>query len=187
VALFLGGLKERKNLPFLLAAWREVAARRPDATLLIAGTGPLEAALRRQAERLGLAGRILFAGRVSEAEKVAYYNLADLFVFPSSLEGFGFTVGEAMSCGLPVVVSDRGALPELVVDGEGGFVCRGGDLDGFVRSVSRLLEDAALRRRFGAFNRRRIDGQFRWDRCARRVLEIYEEVLADWKRGVPRS
>ena len=60
----------------------------------------------------------------TETEKVGYYNAADLFVSPSSLEGFGFTVGEAMSCGLPVVASDRGALPELVVHGEGGFVCR---------------------------------------------------------------
>ncbi len=80
-------------------------------------------ALRRRAASLGLADRVIFAGRIAESDKVGYYNAADLFVSPSSLEGFGFTVGEAMSCGLPVVVSDRGALPELVVNGEGGFVC----------------------------------------------------------------
>jgi glycosyltransferase involved in cell wall biosynthesis len=83
-------------------------------------------------------------------------------------------------------VSDQGSLTELVVDGRGGFVCRGQDRGEFVRAALRLLDDAALRRRFGAFNRARIDQHFRWQRASRRVLEIYEEVLGDWKRGVRR-
>jgi phosphatidylinositol alpha-1,6-mannosyltransferase len=187
VALFLGGLKPRKNLAVLLDAWREVARQKSDARLVLAGTGPLEAGLRRRAAALGLSDRVVFTGRVAEADKVACYNAADLFVSPSSLEGFGFTVGEAMSCGLPVIVSDRGALPELVVDGEGGFVCRHGDAGALARRVLLLLGDAPLRARFGRFNRERIDRRFRWDRAARRVLEIYDEVLAEWKRGVNRT
>ncbi len=186
LALFFGGLKPRKNLFFLLDAWRDVATARPRATLLVAGGGPLESALRRRSETLGLTGRVVFVGRVPEAEKVAYYNVADVFLFPSLLEGFGLAVGEAMSCGLPAVVSDQGSLPELVVDGQGGFVCRGQDRGEFVRAVLRLLDDAALRRRFGAFNRARIDQHFRWHRASRRVLDIYEEILGDWKRGVRR-
>ena len=65
VALFLGGLKPRKNLFFLLDVWRDVAGERPDATLMIAGTGPLEAPLRRRAAALGLGARVVFAGRVA--------------------------------------------------------------------------------------------------------------------------
>ncbi len=187
LALFLGGLKARKNPFFLLDIWREVAAAHPAATLLVAGSGPLEPALRRRARALGLEGRLLFAGRVAEAEKVAYYNLADVFLFPSSLEGFGFAVGEAMSCGLPVVVSDRGALPESVVDGRGGFVCRAGNVEGFVRSVLRLFAHADLRRRFGDFNRDRIERLYRWEECSRRVLEIYQDAALDWKRRGGRS
>ncbi len=186
VALFLGGLKPRKNLALLLDAWREVARARADARLLVAGVGPLESSLRRRAVALGLGGRVVFAGRIAEAEKVGYYNAADLFVSPSSLEGFGFTVGEAMSCGLPVVVSDRGALPELVVHGEGGFVCRHGDAGELARRLLLLLGDALLRRRFGRFNRERVDRHFRWERASRRVWDIYEEVLAEWKRGLSR-
>ncbi len=184
VALFLGGLKPRKNLALLLDAWREVARARADARLLVAGVGPLESSLRRRAVALGLGGRVVFAGRIAEAEKVGYYNAADLFVSPSSLEGFGFTVGEAMSCGLPVVVSDRGALPELVVHGEGGFVCRHGDAGELARRLLLLLGDALLRRRFGRFNRDRVDRHFRWERASRRVWDIYEEVLTEWKRGL---
>ena len=186
VALFLGGLKPRKNLPFLLDVWREVTAVRSDATLLVAGGGPLQARLREQARRLGLEGRVVFCGRVPEAEKVAHYRLADLFVFPSALEGFGFAVAEAMSFGLPVVVSDRGALPELVTDGAGGFVCPAGDVAMFIRALLRLLGDPDLARRFGEANRRLIDARYRWDRASRRVIEIYEEVLASFKRGVRR-
>jgi phosphatidylinositol alpha-1,6-mannosyltransferase len=184
VALFLGGLKPRKNLPWLLDAWREVARACPEARLLLAGTGPLEAALRRRAAALGIAERVVFAGRIAEAEKVGYYNAADVFVSPSSLEGFGFTVGEAMSCGVPAVVSDRGALPELVTDGEGGFVCRHGDVGQLARRLLLLLADGELRSRFGRFNRERIERGFRWERASRRVWEIYEGVLAAFERGI---
>jgi glycosyltransferase involved in cell wall biosynthesis len=186
VVLFLGGLKPRKNLPLLLEIWSEVARARSEATLVIAGDGPLARPLRRQAEALGLSARIVFTGRVPEAEKVAHFQLADVFLFPSALEGFGLAVGEAMSCGLPVVASDRGALPELVVDGRGGFVCAAGDRQALAAATLRLLDQADLRRGFGTFNRERVGLHFRWPRAARRVLEIYEEVRADWKRGVGR-
>ena len=186
VVVFLGGLKRRKNLGFLLEVWREIATQRHDATLLIVGGGPLEGALQRRVGNLGLGGAVVFTGQVSEAEKVAYYNLADVMVSPSSLEGFGFTVAEAMSCELPVVVSDKGALPELVVDGQSGFVCAGGDRAAFVRGLLCLLADPALRRRCGAFNRERIDRSYRWERSSRRVAEIYEDTLLQWKRDGAR-
>jgi glycosyltransferase involved in cell wall biosynthesis len=187
VALFLGGLKPRKNLPFLLDVWRVVAAAHPEATLVVAGDGPLGDAVRRQARDMGLGPRVVFTGRLPEADKVAHYNLADIFLFPSALEGFGLAAGEAMSCGLPVIASDEGALPELVAHGQGGFVCRGGDRAAFVEATLRLLAQPELRRRFGAFNRERVDRHFRWPRAARRVLDIYEEVVGDWKREVRRA
>jgi glycosyltransferase involved in cell wall biosynthesis len=89
-----------------------------------------------------------------------------------------------MSCGLPVVTSDAGALPELVAHGEGGFTCspeRAGDV---ASRLLELLDSAALRRRFGAFNRERIERGYRWPRASRRVREIYDEVIAEWKRGL---
>jgi phosphatidylinositol alpha-1,6-mannosyltransferase len=92
-----------------------------------------------------------------------------------------------MSCGLPVVASDEGGLPELVAHGEGGFVCRSGDLAAFVTAMLQLLDQPELRRRFGAFNRERVDRHFRWPRAARRVLDIYEEIIGDWKRGMRRA
>lgn len=182
VALFLGTLQRRKNLFFLLDVWREVARARPDATLLVAGSGPLRGALQRHADGLFRDGRVIFTGHVPEELKIAYYNLADLLVFPSALEGFGLTVAEAMSCGLPVVVSDRGSLPELVVDDEGGFLVDPGDRQAFVHKTLLLLSDAFLRRKFGTVNRERVDRLFRWDTCAAGTARVYEDVLAEWRR-----
>ncbi len=182
VLLFLGGLKERKNLFFLLDMYREVTRERPDSRLVIAGSGPLLEPLKRAAERAGLSGRVIFTGYIPEAEKVEYYRLADLLVFPSSMEGFGFSVGEAMSCGLPVVVSNRGSLPELVVDGEGGFLCDPADRSAFAERALQLLSDPALSEKFGVANRERVDRLFRWDHCAAGTKRVYEEVLDEWKR-----
>ena len=183
VALFLGGLKERKNLFFLLDVWREVARAREDARLVVAGSGPLQVPLERYAAKLRLDGRVVFAGYVQESAKVEYYNLADLLLFPSAMEGFGLTVAEAMSCELPVVVSDRGSLPELVVDGEGGFLVDPSDHDAFVRKTLLLCADPMLRKKLGAANGERVDRLYRWDHCAAATTRVYEEVLEGWRRG----
>jgi phosphatidylinositol alpha-1,6-mannosyltransferase len=187
VVLFLGGLKARKNLFGLLDVWREVVAARADARLVVAGGGALRAGLEARARAGGVADTVVFTGFVPEAEKPAHYNLADVFLFPSAMEGFGLAIGEAMSSGLPVVASDRGSIPELLADGEGGFLAdpdRPGD---FVARLLALLADAGLRERFGRANRARVEARFRWDRCARDTLGVYEAVLAARRRraGAP--
>jgi glycosyltransferase involved in cell wall biosynthesis len=183
VVLFLGGLKRRKNLSFLIDVWSEIASIRPNARLVIGGTGPMQSSLQARARSANVADTVIFTGRLQESEKVAYYNLADVFVSPSSLEGFGFSVAEAMSCGRPVVVSAAGALPELIADGEGGFVCPSGDHARFVKSILALLDDPELRRRCGEFNRARIEARYRWDRCSKSIEQIYEQTWRDWRRN----
>jgi glycosyltransferase involved in cell wall biosynthesis len=180
--LFFGGLKPRKNLGLLLDAWAALAPRHPDATLLVAGGGPLLADLKARASRLGLDGRVVFTGYVAEAEKAEHFNLGDVFFFPSAMEGFGLTVAEAMSSGLPVVASDRGSIPELVVDGEGGFVCEPSGPEPFVEKLSRVLGDEALGRKLGRANRERVERMFRWERCVEGTRRAYERALEDWRR-----
>jgi glycosyltransferase involved in cell wall biosynthesis len=182
VVLFFGGLKPRKNLGLLLDAWAALAPRHPDATLLVAGGGPLLADLKARASRLGLDGRVVFTGYVAEAEKAEHFNLGDVFFFPSAMEGFGLTVAEAMSSGLPVVASDRGSIPELVVDGEGGFVCEPSGPEPFVEKLSRVLGDEALGRKLGRANRERVERMFRWERCVEGTRRAYERALEDWRR-----
>ncbi len=182
VVLFFGGLKARKNLPLLLDVFARVAPAAPAARLVIAGGGPLRADLERRARELGLGSRVVFTGYVSEAEKVDHFNLADVFVFPSAMEGFGLAVGEAMSCGLPVIASDRGAIPEILVDGEGGFLVDPAAPERFAERLSVLLAEDGLRAALGKANRARVDARFRWDRCVASTAALYEETVADWRR-----
>jgi glycosyltransferase involved in cell wall biosynthesis len=181
VVLFLGGLKPRKNLPLLLDVFARVAGAVPDVRLLIAGGGPLRAELERRARALALAERLVFTGYVPEADKVDHFNLADVFVFPSAMEGFGLAVGEAMSCGLPVVASDRGSIPELLVDGEGGFLRDPAAPERFAEALRVVLGDADRRAVQGHANRARIDARFRWDRCVAATAAVYEETVAAWR------
>jgi glycosyltransferase involved in cell wall biosynthesis len=177
VVLFLGGLKARKNLFLLLDVWREVVTARPDARLVVAGGGALRAALAARAAAAGIAETVVFTGYVPEQEKPAHYNLADVFVFPSAMEGFGLAIGEAMSSGLPVVASSRGSIPELYTDGEGGFLCDPERPAEFAARLQTLLADPALRERFGRANRDRVERHFRWERCATATRRVYERVL----------
>src|SRR3989442_2381235 len=160
VALFCGGLKPGKTLPLLLDVWTRVAPLHPGARLLIAGGGPLLGRLRALAERRGLAGSVRFAGYVAEAEKADHFSLGDVFVFPSAMEGFGFAVAEAMASGLPVVASDRGSIPEVLVDGEGGFLCDPTRLELFVNRLDPLLGGSALRPNLGAAHAEPLDPPF---------------------------
>jgi len=182
VVLFLGGLKARKNLSLLLDVWREVARACPEARLVIAGSGPLRQHLEQRARAPGAPGGVVFTGYVPERDKVDYYRLADVLLFPSALEGFGFTVAEAMACGLPVVASNRGSLPELVIDGEGGFLVDPDRPADLVAATVGLLRDAALRGRLGAANRERAQRRFQWERCVADTAAVYEEVLDGWRR-----
>jgi len=181
VVLYLGGLKPRKNLAGLLDCWREVARERADAHLVMAGSGPLRGELERRAAALGLDGRVTFTGYVAEEEKVDHYNLADVFLFPSELEGFGFSVAESMACGRPVVASDRGSLPEVLIDGEGGFLADPRDAAGLARKVLLRLSDPRLRAKFGAANRARAERCFSWEQCAAATAKVYEDVLDAWR------
>ena len=181
VLLHLGGLLPRKNLPLLLQALRLVRQDHEDVILLLVGRGESETRLRRLAGQLEVADCVHFAGFVPEDEKIAWYNLADVFVFPSKLEGFGLAPAEAMSCAKPVVASRAGALPEVVADGVTGFLCDSGNADDFASAISRLLDDTALARQMGEAGRERVERMFRWDRSVSRTLEIYREVLQRWQ------
>ena len=181
VALFLGSLEPRKNLMFLLDVWQEVARTRTDAKLIVAGGGPLLRELQTRARASKLESSVVFTGHVPAAEKLDYYRLADMLVFPSTMEGFGLVVAEAMSCGLPVLISSRGSLPELIVPAAGGLVADPTDRDAFVRGILTLLGDATIRRRFGTANRERVERLFRLDVCAAATVRVYEEVLEAWR------
>ena len=173
--LHVGSLIARKNLHVLLEAFQQVTRAIAHVRLVLVGRGPEEAALRETAQSLGIADQVDFVGFVDEAEKLQHYAQSDLLVSASKLEGFGLAVGEAMACGLPVVVSNAGALPELVVDGECGLVVPVDDVAALGAAIVRVLNDRGWASALGRAGAARIDGHFRWSQAAARTLEIYQQ------------
>lgn len=184
VLLSMGPLIPRKNPLFLVEAFAEIQrALGGRAVLVWVGSGPLRGAVQARARALGVADDVVLTGYLPEADKIPMLNLADVFVFPSLLEGFPLAPQEAMSCGKPVVAFTVASLPEMVEDGGSGFLVPRNDRPAFVDRVVRLLGDEPLRARFGAAAAERVDRNFRWDDTVRRVHKIYQEAIDDFRRG----
>lgn len=115
-------------------------------------------------------------GRLSREELRRAYQDCHALIFPSRLEGFGLAVAEAMACGLPVVACKTSSLPELIVDGQGGFLCPVDDVAALAAAVRRLAASPALCREMGAWNRARAETHFSLDEMARRYLAIYAQL-----------
>jgi len=112
--------------------------------------------------------------RPSRADLIALYSMAEAFVFPSWIEGFGIPVLEAMTCGAPVVASDRGAIPEVA--GDAALLSDAEDAEGFARNLARVLGDAGEAGRLRARGYARA-ARFSWRATAQRILESYELAL----------
>lgn len=161
--LFVGNPTRRKGFHLLQAV---AAALPPGVELAFTG------GLRRVRHMAGDA--LVPLGHVPYARMHHAYQDADLLLFPTYREGFGLCVAEAMACGLPVVSTQCSAIPEVLDDGRGGFLCAPGDVDGMVVRVRTLLADAALRRDMGAWNREKAVRCF--DRA--RMLRDYAQLFA---------
>jgi len=159
-----------KGLPVLLEAYAGLLALWPELELVVVGR-LREGRTAQMLERLGLKARVSFVHDLSRHEMADLFGQATLCVTPSLYEGFGLPAAEAMACGAPVVVTDGGALPEVV--GEAGVVVPAGDAAALEAAIAALLDDPGRRRALGEAGAARARTHFSWDR----VAEIYERVL----------
>jgi glycosyltransferase involved in cell wall biosynthesis len=102
-----------------------------------------------------------------------HYQQADLFVLPSRRESFGLVLAEAMACGLAVVATTAGAIPEVVEDGTTGLLVRPDEAQALAEAVISLLEDPEARRAMGIEGRRRVEKDFTWEEVVTRIVEAY--------------
>jgi len=143
---------------------------------LVAGSGTHEAALRQQAQRLGLAEHGSFLGWIGDDVLHSMYRIADLCVVPSIYEPFGLVALEAMASGCPCIVADTGGLREVVPVGERvGLRFNGGDAQHLGVMIERLLVDDRLRDRLVTEASEHVL-RFDWDDVARRTRAIYSSV-----------
>jgi glycosyltransferase involved in cell wall biosynthesis len=153
------------------------ALSRIEATAVFVGRdlergGAYERELRAEADRLGVADRVVFAGYRDDVP--ALLAGCDVFCLPSSVEGLPLVVLEAMAQGRPVVATAVGGTPELVVDGETGFLVPAGEADALAKALARVLGDRALADRLGEAGRRRVAAEFSLAAMADRILRMYE-------------
>lgn len=182
---YLGGLDARKNVPQLIRAFAHLYKRldEPGLQLLISGNpdkqrGSLFPDPRPVAADLGMNGQILFRF-VEDEDKPAMYSGASAFVFPSLYEGFGLDPLEAMSCGAPVICSNRTSLPEVV--GDAAISIDPENLPALVDAMDSVLTNAELSADLRARGLQRAR-QFSWHKTASETLAVYEEAIARRKR-----
>lgn len=128
--------------------------------------------------------RLINIGSVPFVEMAKVYHQADILLFPTVREGFGLVAAEAMACGLPVVATNCSSLPELIINGKGGFLCKLGDADEFAEKINLLADSPNLRREMGQFNRARVEEKFTVDQMVGKYKNLFEEVLDKNLRGV---
>ncbi len=182
---YLGGLDSRKNVPQLVKAFAHLYKQMddPNLQLFISGnpdkqSGPFFPDPRPIAAALGVTERIIYRF-VEDEDKPAIYSGADLFVFPSIYEGFGLDPLEAMSCGAPVVCSNRTSLPEVV--GDAAITVDPNDTQALVEAMRRVLTDHELAADLRARSLQRAK-QFSWRTTATETLAVYEETFRRSKR-----
>ncbi len=147
--------------------------------LVVAGTGELAGELTRLADRLRVAERVRFLGRVSDAELVDWYRRATLVVVPTArLEGFGLSTAEALACGTPVIGTPAGATPELLAPLDPGLIARESSATSLAQTVIRMLADPARLESIGARARARVAPAMGWEAIAQAYMEAYRELLA---------
>lgn len=141
--------------------------------LHVAGDGGSRADLERSVSKNGLSNRIRFLGHLDDIER--FYRSLDIYVQPSiSTEGLPLTILEAMASGLPVVATTVGGSPEAIRDGIDGFLVPPRDPEGLRQALERLLRDGVLRQSMGQNARQRVTELFSLERCARRVMAVYQ-------------
>ena len=185
LVLFLGRLEARKGVFDLLEAVAALRASVPDVRLVCAGEGDRGAVVR-YAERLGLADAVKFTGWVGPSGKRALLENAAVLALPSYDEGLPMSVLEAMSAGVPAVVSPVGALPEAVVDGVSGLLIAPGDTAGLKRALGKLLLDRQLAARMGAAARESVRLRFAPERVIPQLEDLYEAAGLRSLVGAPQ-
>jgi glycosyltransferase involved in cell wall biosynthesis len=179
--LFVGRLVERKGVAHLIEALGQLKNQNRT-QLVVVGEGPERPRLEARARELGLSDRVVFRGRISDAELRRAYEMADVFVLPAVLdargdtEGLGVVLLEAMNYGVPVIASRIGGIVDIVTDNETGILVPPGDAAALAGALQALLVDVSRARQLGEAGRRRLAERFSWKAIVERFEAVYRSV-----------
>lgn len=168
-----------KGLYYLLQAVADLTRKR-DLRLVVIGTPKKNGGVVKLIRKLGIQRYVTFTGRISDADFVEQYARASIAVVPSVYEGFGLPVGEAMACGVPVISTTGGALPEVV--GDAGILVPPADHRALSDAILDLLENPEKARALGEAGYKRVQTHFTWKKAAEKTVAAYREVIHDYGR-----
>jgi glycosyltransferase involved in cell wall biosynthesis len=175
VACQVGRLEPIKDHATAMRALARVLTRRPDARLVLVGDGPEKGRLQELAGRLGVSSHVRFLGMRHDVPRVL--AAADLLLLTSTSEGIPLALIEGMAAGLPVVSTNVGGVPEVVVHETTGLLAPAGDEAALAGGILRLAQDASLRRQMGEHGRQRAQTTFSEDRMYAGYRALYDEML----------
>ena len=183
IILFVGHFGLRKGIFFVIRAMKKVREEFPDAHLVCIGGTPAwlgqkdyRQMLQSEAQRNGVEEGVTLLDAVKNIELVEFYRHSEVFVLPTYYEAFPKVVVEAMACGMPVVATRTGGIPELVAEGQTGFLVPFGSPGTIAERLILLLEDEGLRAAMGKRGREAVESRFTWHAVAERVRKVYDEL-----------
>ncbi len=178
---WIGRMTAIKRVPDILAAFKALRDRGVEATLCLVGDGPDRDAVEQLASDLGIVRDILFVGY--QRDVAPYYAFFDAFLLPSANEGTPVVAIEALASERPVVATRVGGVPDVVDDGEDGFLVEVGDIPALADRLEQLARDPELRARMGKAGRERVVPRYRVERLVDDVDTLYRELLTE--QGLP--
>jgi glycosyltransferase involved in cell wall biosynthesis len=163
-----------KGLRYLLEAVAKIRRGR-EIRVVVIGKPKENGVIERLVAELSLGDAVRFTGRIADREFARYYAETTMAVIPSLYEGFGMPAGEAMACGVPVISTTGGALPEVV--GDAGILVPPGDAAALRDAIAALLDDPERRTRLGQAGLARVSNSLTWRHAAQRTVEVYREAI----------
>lgn len=176
VVIHVSNFRAVKRVTDVVKVFARIAEQMP-AKLLLVGDGPEMTVVCRLAESLGLKGRVLFLGKQNNLTEL--YAISDMKLLLSEKESFGLVALEAMACGVPCVGTNAGGIPEVITDGENGFVRPIGDVDAISEAAIRLLSDADLYKQIKQRAMDSVHERFHSSDIVRQYEEVYEGLLKE--------
>jgi glycosyltransferase involved in cell wall biosynthesis len=179
IILFVGVLGSHKGPDILIKAMQKIIKSVSDVKLVFVGRGPLREELEIMSKKIGINEHVKFTGFIgSTFKKMLYYKSADIFVLPSTMrhESCGIVNLEAMACGVPIVASKIGGVPDVVKDGENGLLVPPKDSEALADAIIYLLENEDVRDKMGKNGRKRVKG-YSWEKIVEMTEKVYEGLI----------
>ncbi len=173
---FVGQLDSRKGIGVILSAFEQVINRIPQAKLVFVGEGPLREMIESEIRIKEWQGSVFLAGFSDDIPEVM--QAIDLLILPSFWEGFGIVIIEAMAAGKPVISTNISSMPEIVVEGETGYLIEPGDSDSLAGRIVTLLQDEDLRSRMGEKGVQRVDSMFSYTAMLNHLETLFRQQVA---------